>query len=128
MDHSYSRIIKKKRYYIYENIGKLKNHNQIIDIITIKKCKYTENENGIFLNLNTLDEELIDIIYKMILNTLEYNTIDVDTKEKEIDIIIEEQIEKNEKIIEKENKPFCSDIIFSDEEKEIIEYSKIYNL
>lgn len=128
MDQSNNRIIKKKRYYIYENISKLKNHNQIIDMITIKKCKYTENENGIFLNLNTLDEELIDIIYKMILNTLEYNTIDIDTKGKEIDIIVEEQIEKNEKIIKKENKPFCSHIIFSDEEKEIIEYSKIYNL
>lgn len=128
MDNSDSRILKKKRYYIHENIGKLRNHNQIIDMITTKGCKYTENENGIFLNLNTLDKDLIDIIYKMIINTVEYNTINSDINEKEIDIVVEEQIEKIEKIIKKENTSFCSDIIFSDEEKEIIEYSKIYNL
>ena len=41
--------IKKQRYYIYENVNKLNNHNKIIDLINMEECKYTENDNGIFL-------------------------------------------------------------------------------
>ena len=29
---------KKKRYYIYENIDQIKDHDQIIDLIELKKC------------------------------------------------------------------------------------------
>ena len=56
-------VIKKQRYYIYENISQLKNHNQIIDLINIHNCKYTENDNGIFLNLNTIEDKVITMIY-----------------------------------------------------------------
>ena len=63
-----SNEIKKKRYYIYENIIKIKNHEQIIDLITLKECKFTENNNGIFLNLSVLDDEIITIIYQIIIN------------------------------------------------------------
>ena len=45
--------IKKKKYYIYENINKVKNHDQVIDLINIKNCKFTRNNNGIFLKDTT---------------------------------------------------------------------------
>ena len=59
--------IKKKRYYIYENISSIKNQDQIIDLIILKECKFTENNNGIFLNLSVLDDEIITIIYQIIM-------------------------------------------------------------
>ena len=64
--------IKKQRYYIYENVNKLNNHNQIIDLINMEECKYTENDNGIFLNLNTVDDKIITLIYNIVLNTINY--------------------------------------------------------
>ena len=64
--------VKKKRYYIYENIDQIKNHDQIIDLIQIKKCKFTKNNNGIFLNLSVLDEGIINMIYQIIINSLDY--------------------------------------------------------
>ena len=44
--------IQKQRYYIYENIDNLKDHNQIINLIKLKECQFTENCNGIFLNIH----------------------------------------------------------------------------
>lgn len=64
--------IKKQRYYIYENINQLKNHNQIIDLINIHSCKFTENDNGIFLNLNTTEDKVITMIYHSMLNNINY--------------------------------------------------------
>ena len=63
--------IKKQRYYIYENIDKLKDQNQIINLIKLKDCKFTENGNGIFLNISTLEPEIINIIYQILINTID---------------------------------------------------------
>ena len=85
--------IKKKRFYIYENIDKIKNHDQIIDLIQLKECKYTKNNNGIFLNLSVLDEEIINMIYQIIINSLDY-------EEKNENYIIEPlYIEKKEEVV-----------------------------
>ena len=101
--------IKKKRYYIYENIHKLRRHDQVIDLINFENCKYTENNNGIFLNLSVLDDEIINKIYLIIINSLEY--------------------EKKEKKKESREKPkVISMKDFTKKEQSIIIYSKKYNL
>lgn len=116
-----------KRHYIYNNIDNLKIHNKIIDFIKHTNVKYTENKNGIFLNLNTVDDDKIDHIY-MIIKDMNNNL--------DQDINIEENIEqKEEEIVIQEKQSFIiqnvnsNDIFLSeikDEEKDIIEYSKLY--
>lgn len=121
--------VKKKRYFIYENIQNIKNHNPIIDLINYKNCKYTENNNGIFLNISVLDEEIIEIIYQLIINSINY---DDQTQHEEIKN--EEYKQITSKNISNKKKKKCNkkDVLplsfFNRKEKEIIKYSKQYNL
>ena len=132
--------IKKQRYYIYENIHKLKNQNQIIDLITHKNCKFTENNNGIFLNISVLEDDIINISYKIIINSLIYekettNYVLQKTDMQQTDIqktdiqktdeIILTKVVKNKKKLKKNNIPLKN---FKKKEQEIIKYSKKYNL
>tara|TARA_Y100001958_G_scaffold160112_2_gene166452 strand:+ start:12260 stop:12643 length:384 start_codon:yes stop_codon:yes gene_type:complete len=123
--------IKKQRYYIYENINKLSNHNQIIDLINMKACKYTENDNGIFLNLNTIDEKIITMVYHIVLNTINFKekiyNIDVDEKD---EIIVENtnNISDNTEINKGKKDNSLSYKHFSKKDQKIIDYSKKYNL
>lgn len=125
--------IKKQRYYIYENINKLKNHNQIIDLINIEGCKYTENDNGIFLNLNTIDDKLVTMIYHTILNNINYKEDIYDNINKNInqddlyDINSDFSSDKNE-TVKQGGKEYLSFKEFSKKDHEIIEHSKKYNL
>ena len=119
-----------KRRYIYNNIDNLKVHNKIIDFIKHTNVKYTENKNGIFLNLNTVDDDKIDHIYiivKDMNNNLNQEIIiEEDSKKEENDeeIVIQK---KQTLLVESVN---SSDIFLSDIKdknmKEIIEYSKLY--
>lgn len=120
--------ISKKRYYIYENISKIKNHNHIIDYLKLNNCKYTENKNGIFVNLNTIDHDIINHLHSMIYDSInnfiendyitnfyEENNFNTDNKDKS-NIIIKETININDIYLEN----------FSEDEKLIINYSKTY--
>lgn len=123
--------IKKKRYFIYENIDKIKNHEQIINLIKNEECKFTKNNNGIFLNLSVLTEELINIIYQIVINSLDYESHEekciIQPLYGEIKTEKEDSLKKNSK---KEN--IDVDIIplidFTKKDREIIIYSKKYNL
>ena len=127
--------IKKKKYYIYENINKVKNHDQVIDLINIKNCKFTRNNNGIFLNLSVLNDELINLIYQIVINSPDYeeNQLNeynegepIDTnKDNEGDgeFIEEKEVKGN---ITTKFKLLLKD--FNNEEQEIINTSKKYNL
>jgi hypothetical protein len=132
--------IKKRKYYIYENIDKLKDHNQIINLIKLKHCKYTENGNGIFLNISKLDDEIINIIYQLIMNTLDYKE-DVGenfayglTDELEKDEFVKEDINHAPHKGYMKEYVYSSDLEelllknYSNEEQEIIRYSKKYHL
>ena len=44
---------KRKRNYIYENIHKINTHNQMIELMNLNNCKYTHNNNGIFVITGT---------------------------------------------------------------------------
>ena len=121
--------VKKKRYFIYENIQNIKNHNPIIDLINYKNCKYTENNNGIFLNISVLDGEIIEIIYQLIINSINYDdqTHHEEIKNEEYKQITSKTIsnKKKEKNDKKDVLPLS---FFNRKEKEIIKYSKKYNL
>ena len=55
----------KKISFIFESRPSDKLYDKIMKIINNNKIEYTENKNGIFLNLNSLDDDILDIIYKM---------------------------------------------------------------
>jgi hypothetical protein len=118
--------IKKQRYYIYENINKLKCHNQIIDLINIKGCVYTENDNGIFLNLNTIDDKIITMIYHTVLNNINYKE---DVYDNFNSLLLEEEnfVYGNNKIID-DKMEVLTYKSFAKNDHEIIDYSKKYNL
>jgi len=126
--------IKKQKYYIYENIDKLKDHNQIINLIKLKKCKFTENGNGIFLNISTLEPDVINIIYQILMNMVDYkeepneeNVVYDFNCNTEIPSYEEESEEKTLSV-----QPFSLEELllknYSKKEQEIITYSKKYNL
>ena len=125
---------KKQKYYIYENIDKLKDHNQIINLIKMKKCKFTENGNGIFLNISTLEPDVINIIYQILMNMVDYK--EEQHEEKFIsDFNCNTEILSNEGESEENtvsNQPFSLEELllnnYSKKEQEIITYSKKYNL
>lgn len=118
-----------KRTYIYENIHKINDHKHLLSIVKSSDCKYTENSNGIFLNLNTIKYEIIDNIYFLV-----YNDINTDInphlyqEELEFENIEEKEKENISKV--KEIK-FINDYKidgFSEIDKEIINKSKIFKL
>lgn len=120
-----------KRIYIYENIHKLNDHKHLLSIVKSSDCKYTENSNGIFLNLNTITDEIIDNIYFLV-----YSDINTDINphlyQEEVEIENIEGKEKGKEIISKVKEiKFINDYKidgFSEIEKEIINKSKIFKL
>ena len=121
--------IKKKRYYIYENISSIKNQDQIIDLIILKECKFTENNNGIFLNLSVLDDDIITSIYQIIINSLNYEEQNKEYITQTIELP-KQKIKKTKSNSGKENTTNENIPIkqFKKKEQEIILYSKKYNL
>ena len=56
---------KKKLIEISKNLTKLE-YFEILNIIEEDKCQYSENKNGIFINLNNISENTIDKIFNFI--------------------------------------------------------------
>jgi len=118
-----------KKKYIFENIEKIKNHKNYLDIVEFHNCQHTKNSNGIFLNLHTLDEEVIDKIYYKLRNEIEDEGLSENIIEKKI---IEEEIEE----LLRESKSLVVDVKydiikiddFKEDEREIIDLSKKYKI
>jgi hypothetical protein len=70
--------------YIYENIDKINNHQNYIKLLAIHDCSYTTNSNGIFVNLNKLEDTVINNFYIRIHNELTNECIVEDNYEKKI--------------------------------------------
>ena len=53
---------------LQKQIGELTEHEQteIYRLFVKYDCKYTKNNNGVFINMNTLSPEVIDEIKKLI--------------------------------------------------------------
>lgn len=117
-----------KRNYIYENIYKLNDHKNLLKIVKSSESKYTENKNGIFLNLNTLDDDLINNIYFLVHNDINSdllsNVSDTEDNESiELKEIVSKQINNTNKI-----QNIYSLDSFNDNDQEIIKTSKLYRL
>lgn len=118
-----------KKKYIFENIEKIKNHKNYLDIVEFHNCQHTKNSNGIFLNLHTLDEEVINKIYYKLRNEIEDEGFTENIIEKKI---IEEEIEE----LLRESKSLVVDVKydiikiddFKEDEREIIDLSKKYKI
>ena len=83
---------KKKLIEISSNLTKIE-YLEIFNIFVEDKCQYSENINGIFINLNNISEITIDKIFSFI------NFI----KDKKEDLLIHEEKINNAKDIIKEN-------------------------
>ena len=82
----------------------------------------------VFLNLNTVDDKIITLIYNIVLNTINYKEkiYNIDEKEETVlEDIITENIKENKSKI---NENFLTYKHFSKKEQKIIDYSKKYNL
>ena len=126
MDENNSDIEIKKKY-ICENIEKIKNHTNYIDIVKFHNCPHTNNSNGVFLNLNTINIDVIDKLYFKLRNELEDDDFNLNIIEKQN---IENEIDQLLKYTEKQENKKKYDIInieeFTKEEQEIIIMSKKY--
>jgi len=60
--------INKKRKIIYDNNDFVCEYCEIIKILNDNHCKYTSNRNGIFLNLTTTSDDVIEKIYPFFIN------------------------------------------------------------
>ena len=120
--------IQQKKVYIYENIDKSPNHNIIIKLLNDNECKYTKNSNGIFLNLNTLKDELIQNIYDILFFNNDKDIINM-IEENHAEISIEE-FKPKEPIIQQKKINYDDFLLqnYSQKEQEIILFSKKYNL
>tara|TARA_B100000287_G_C20195779_1_gene608012 strand:- start:113 stop:448 length:336 start_codon:yes stop_codon:yes gene_type:complete len=104
-----------KRLYIYNLYKKNKEDDidsTILFFVKSNNIPYTENKNGIFFNLSTLKETYINQLYKLletinINKDMEYNTLD----------ITDEELSEEEEV-------YVNNTIFTEKEKELIEYSK----
>ena len=63
-----------KQKKIYENISKLLNHNNIIHYIHKNNIVFTENNNGLFINLSILSDNHINNIYHLVSHELIKNS------------------------------------------------------
>lgn len=118
-----------KKKYIFENIDKIKNHKNYLDIVEFHNCQHTKNSNGIFLNLHTLDDEVIDKIYYKLKNEIEDEALTENIIEKKlIEEEIEELLRESKTLVVEENYDIIKIDDFKEAEKEIIELSKKYKI
>jgi len=131
-------ILKKKKLIeMAKNLSKIE-YLEIFEIIKNDKCQYSENKNGIFINLNNIDEETIDKIFNFInfikhkkedllkheeiINTAKKNiSIEVIPYEKKInetynEIILDDELSEND-----EPNNYSSYLHFSSDEDEDLE-------
>ena len=129
MENIHTDDIEVKKKYIHENIEKIKNHKNYLDIILFHECPHTNNSNGVFINLNSIDSSIIDKLYYKLKNELEDGALTENIIEKKI---IEEEIEnllkeKDKKVVETIYDKITLDE-FKKEEIEIINLSKKYKI
>ena len=118
-----------KKTYIHQNIDKINDHMNIISIVEQHNCKYTKNNNGIFLNLTTTEDSVIDQIYFLLNSELNYSIIndnDIGVKEDGEILINNYELPLKHKVSAAIKTPTCDD--FTPNEQERILYSKLYHL
>jgi len=107
-----------KMKYIQDELQNI-NHHYIIKYIYENNIKYTENNNGIFINLSIMDDEIFDMLYTNI-NEKSFNINDIQRDELLLNYTNISIEKTNEKIKIKYKIPEN----LSDVDLQIIEYSK----
>ena len=114
---------------IYTSITNIKNHEIIINYIKMYNIAYTSNSNGIFINLDVLDEDTIIKLHELI------EKIHKGKKD-----IIDERIQYLETMKPLENKNIYQKPVKTNKkkykrlhirkeiDKQIIKYSKMYTI
>ena len=108
--------INTKIKYIQENIRSVDNHKTLVDYFINNNINFTENNNGIFINLSVLQEPVIDFIYFFINNKTDL-----------IPHSFERYYEKNEEYIPPDKNINIVDILIKDLPQtfhDVIHYSK----
>ena len=68
--------ISDKKLFIYNKINNLTiNSNVLIDYVMTNNIKYTKNNNGIFLNLYSVEDIHIENMYNIIINKINYTNL-----------------------------------------------------
>jgi len=106
-----------KMKYIQDELQN-ENHNYIIKYIHENKIKYTENNNGIFINLSIMDEEILNMLYKNI-NDKSFNVNDIKREELLLNYTNISNVKKIKNKIKYKIPEHLSDV-----DLQIIEYSK----
>lgn len=108
--------------FIYENIDFINNHKEIYNFIIMNNIKYSENNNGLFVNISILSDEVIHNLFFLVNNI-------INNKEEE-NLQIQNEIYSVKNISEPVNiKKNINDIFlkdFTNEEKNLIKLSKTY--
>lgn len=108
--------------YIQNNIKFIENTNCLINFIKTNDINYSENINGLFINLILLDEIKLKIFYDII-----YFTINKETKENKEKLIEIDNTENtiNKAITTREVSPIVfQKIKLTNLQKNLLEYSK----
>mgnify|MGYP001181242641 CR=1 FL=1 len=127
LDNNLDCEVKKK--YICDNIHKIKNHRNYLDIVKFHDCPHTNNLNGIFVNLNTITDDVIDKFYYKLKNEIEDDAFNVTVMEKQIiEEEIEELLKENKHVLVREEYDIIKMDEFSEEQQYIINLSKKYKI
>jgi hypothetical protein len=117
-------ILKKKKLIeVSKNLSKIE-YFEIFNIIKQDNCQYSENKNGIFINLSNVSEKTIDKIFNFI-NFIKHKKEDLikheeiinDAKKNMIDDTYK-NIEKNNNFIEKNNNFIEKNLELSDSDSD----------
>ena len=122
-----------KKLFIYKNINNIDNHNEIIKYIEHNNIKYTNNNNGFFVNISLIDDH-IDNLYNILqyyINNNNENNLLIDIKKQiSIETInFNNNNNNNNNNIKDDDKKYNFPLDqFTELEKKIIVHSKQYNL
>jgi hypothetical protein len=114
-------IMKKKKLIEISSLLTKIEYLEIFNIFIEEKCQYSENTNGVFINLNNVNEITIDRIFSFI-NFIKDKKEDLLIHEEKInnakDIIKENNEKNNEYINNDKNNNFNNEELSSDDEEE----------
>ncbi len=119
--------IDEKKKIIVDSINNIENHNKIVNFIHYYEIKHTENNNGYFVNISVISDEIIEKLYELIINL--NNNLDDNLLKEKIKIIEENKIDMgkiNPKNISKTENNDIKLSEFSGIDKEKISLSKNY--
>ena len=115
-----------KKQYIFDNIDYIDNNKKIVNFLMFHNIKHTVNNNGYFVNISIIDDNLINKLYDLIIDLNENMN---DSQEQQIyeTIKIINENDGKKKLTEIKNKDIRLST-FSNDDKELIIKSKNYKI